>query len=62
LSFYRDGKFDHTEKHERIKILDEYSFPIPGRIFDQPTPMAIFETIEDALSVAAFAIGGRQTL
>jgi len=44
LSFYRDGNLITTEKHERIKILDDIPSPFLGGIFDQPYTMAIFET------------------
>ena len=44
MSFYREGEIVTTEKHERIRLLDEIPSPFLGGIFDQPYLMATFET------------------
>jgi radical SAM superfamily enzyme YgiQ (UPF0313 family) len=61
LSFYRDGNLITTEKHERIKVLDEIPSPFLDGIFDKPYSISIFETNRGCPFSCGFCYWGAAT-
>jgi len=61
LSFYREGEIVTTEKHDRLRNLDEIPSPFLNGIFDESYTMATFETNRGCPFSCGFCYWGAAT-
>lgn len=61
LSFYSGGELVTTEKHDRIRSLDEIPSPFLTGVFDKPYSMATFETNRGCPFSCGFCYWGAAT-